>query len=120
MRGTYLTVVLFKALFSYLQTGAYQIPNETEGTFLMQEQADHINERHVFRNERVKTSTFGSQIDLVDLLKNISELTWEQNNEDVSVVHEGWNEYHGHFYLFVFNPFTPGGLQSLNACYSWG
>ena len=78
------------------------LPFETDGTFLTQEQADHINQRHVSKDQNVKASKFDSQIDLVDLLKNISELTWEQNNEDVSVVHEGWNEYHGHFYLFVF------------------
>ena len=73
-------------------------PFETEGTFLTQEQADHINERHVSKNEHLRASKFESQIDLVDLLKAVSELTWEQNN----VVQEGWNEYHGHFYLFVF------------------
>ena len=33
-------------------------PFETEGAFLTQEQADHINERHVFRKEHVKTSIF--------------------------------------------------------------
>ena len=68
----------------------------------MQEQADHINERHVLKHEHVRASKFESQIDLVDLLKTVSELTWEENSEDVSVIHEGWNEYHGHFYLFVF------------------
>ena len=74
---------------------------ETEGTFLTQEQADHINERHVFKNEHLRVSKFESQIDLVELLKAVSELTWE-HHEDVSVLHEGWNEYHGRFYLFVF------------------
>ena len=76
-------------------------PFETEGTFLTQEQADHINERHVSKNEHLRASKFESQIDLVDLLKAVSELTWE-HHEDVSVIHEGWNEYHGRFYLFVF------------------
>ena len=78
-------------------------PFETEGTFLTQEQADHINERHVFKKEHVKASKFGSQIDLVDLLKDISELTWEENNKDVMVVHEGWNEGHGHFICSCLN-----------------
>ena len=77
------------------------LPFETEGTFLTQEQADHINERHVSKDQNVKASKFDSQIDLVDLLQTVSELTWEQ--ESVSVIREGWNEYHGHFYLFVFN-----------------
>ena len=79
------------------------LPFETEGTFLTQEQADHINERHVSKDQNVKASKFDSQIDLVDLLQTVSELTWEQESKDVSVIREGWNEYHGHFYLFVFN-----------------
>ena len=79
------------------------LPFETEGTFLTQEQADHINERHVSKDQNVKASKFDSQIDLVDLLQTVSELTWEQESEDVSVIREGWNEYHRHFYLFVFN-----------------
>ena len=76
-------------------------PFETERTFLTQEQADHINERHVLKNEHLRASKFESQIDLVDLLKAVSELTWE-HHEDVCIIHEGWNEYHGRFYLFVF------------------
>ena len=79
------------------------LPFETDGTFLTQEQADHINERHVSKDQNVKASKFDSQIDLVNLLQTVSELTWEQESEDVSVIREGWNEYHGHFYLFVFN-----------------
>ena len=39
-------------------------PFETEGTFLTQEQADHINERHVLKHEHVRASKFESQIDL--------------------------------------------------------
>ena len=88
-------------------------PFETEGTFLTQEQADHINERHVLKHEHVRASKFESQIDLVDLLKTVSELTWEENSEDVSVIHEGWNEYHGHFYLFVFKLNRQIGVQNI-------
>ena len=54
-------------------------PFETEGTFLTQQQADHINERHVSKNEHLRASKFESQIDLVDLLKTVSELTWEHH-----------------------------------------
>ena len=50
-------------------------PFETEGAFLTQQQADHINERHVFRQEHVRTSLFSSNVNLVDLLKDVSELT---------------------------------------------
>ena len=78
-------------------------PFETEGSFLSQEQADHINERHVSRKEHVKTSKFWLRFNLVDMLKNLSELTWEQDNEDVVLLEHGWNESHGHFYLYVFN-----------------
>lgn len=77
-------------------------PFETEGSSLTQAQADHINERHVFRKEHVKTSTFWLRFNLVDMLKNLSELTWEENSEDVVLLDEGWKESHGHFYLYVF------------------
>ena len=73
------------------------LPFETEGSFLTQEQADHINERHVSRKEHVKTSKFWLQIDLVNLLKDLSELTWEENSEDAVLLREGWKECHGHF-----------------------
>ena len=79
------------------------LPFETEGTFLTQEQADHINERHISKDQNAMTSKFDSQIDLVNLLQTVSELTWEPESKDVSVIHEGWNEYHGHFRLFVFH-----------------
>ena len=36
------------------------------------------------------------------MLKNVSELTWEENSEDAVLLDEGWKECHGHFYLFVF------------------
>ena len=98
-------------------------PFETEGSFLTQEQADHINERHVFKKEHVKTSKFGLQFDLVDMLKNVSELTWEENSEDVVLLHEGRKECHGHFYLFVFKVnkqigVDPGILFSIGILFS--
>ena len=78
-------------------------PFETAGTFLMQAQADHINQRHVFKQDHVKTAIFRLHLDLVELLKNVSELTWEESeNIDVVLLKEGWKEWHGHFYLFVF------------------
>ena len=77
-------------------------PFKTEGTILTQEQADHISERHVSRDEHVRASKFATHFDLVDLWKSVSELTWEEENEDVYIIDEGWNEWHGHFYLFVF------------------
>ena len=78
------------------------LPFETEGTFLTQEQADHINERHVSKHENVRASKFNRKIDIVYLLKTVSELTWEENNEDVCMLQEGWKQNHGHFRLFVF------------------
>ena len=48
---------------------------ETEGAFLTQEQADHINERHVFRKEHVKTSLFSSHLNLVYPTWMIDDLT---------------------------------------------
>ena len=64
-------------------------PFETEGSFLTQAQADHINERHVFRTEHVKTSNFWLQFNLVDMLKNLrnsrgnrTTRTWFFYNKD--------------------------------------
>ena len=73
-------------------------PFETEGSFLMQEQANHINERHVFRTNHLKASKFWLrlQFNWVNMLKNLSELTWEKDNEDV-VLLEGWKDAHGIF-----------------------
>ena len=67
-------------------------PFETESSFLTQAHADHINERHVFRTEHVKTCNFWLQFNLVDMLKNLSELTWEQDNEDVVLLEQGWKD----------------------------
>ena len=36
------------------------------------------------------------------MLKNLSELTWEQDNEDVVLLEQGWKESHGHLYLYMF------------------
>ena len=86
-------------------------PFETEGAFLTQQQADHINERHVFRQEHGKTSLFSSCVNLVDLLKDVSELTWDKDNEDVTLLSEGWKDWHGQFYLFVFQVYKQIGAD---------
>lgn len=36
------------------------------------------------------------------MLKNVSELTLEENSEDAVLLDEGWKECQGHFYLFMF------------------
>ena len=77
-------------------------PFETEGTILTQEQADHINEWHVSRDQHARAAKFTAQIPLVELLKSVSELTWDEENANVYILEEGWKECHGHFYLFVF------------------
>ena len=65
-------------------------PFETAGTFLMQAQADHINQRHVFKQDHVKTAIFRLHLDLVELLKNVSELTWEESENIDVLLEEGW------------------------------
>ena len=77
-------------------------PFETEGSSLTQEQAEacFFNEGHVFRTKHVKTSKFWLRFNLVDMLKNLSELTWEKDSEDVVLLEEQWKE--SHFYLYVF------------------
>ena len=80
------------------------LPFESEGAILTQENADHITKRHVLKAENgERRATFDSQINIVDLLKTVSELTWDENNEDVCIIQEGWKQNHGHFRLFVFN-----------------
>ena len=80
------------------------LPFESEGTILTQENADHINQRHFAKLENgEKRARFDTQIDLPHLLKTVSELTWDKNNEDVSIVNQGWKPWHGHFRLIVFN-----------------
>ena len=63
-----------------------------------------MNERHVFRTKHVKASKFWLRFNLVNMLKNLSELTWEKDSEGVVVLEEGWKQSHGHahFYLYVF------------------
>ena len=43
-------------------------------------------------SEHVKTSNFWLQFNLVDMLKNLSKLTWEQDNEDVVLLEQGWKD----------------------------
>ena len=73
-------------------------PFETESTILTQEQANHINERHVFITKHVRTSKFWLRFTLLELL----ECTGEPDSEGVELLQEGWKEGHGHFYLYVF------------------
>lgn len=35
-------------------------------------------------------------------LANLSTKTWEEENEDVELLEEGWKKGHGHYYLHVF------------------
>ena len=51
-------------------------PFETEDTILTQKQADHINERHVYITEHPRASKFL-------LTFNLSQRTWEEEDEDV-------------------------------------
>ena len=77
-------------------------PFETCDTILTQEQADHINERHVFITEHPRTSKFWLTCNLSSTLADLSAKTWEEENEDVELLEEGWKKGHGHYYLYVF------------------
>ena len=71
-------------------------PFETCNTILTQEQADHINTEHP------RTSKFWLTFDLSSTLADLSTKTWEEENEDVELLEEGWKKGHGHYYLYVF------------------
>lgn len=58
-------------------------PFETEDTILTQEQADHINERYVYITEHPRTSKFLLTFNLLSTLANLSQRTWEEEDEDV-------------------------------------
>ena len=77
-------------------------PFETCDTILTQEQADHINERHVFITEHPRTSKFWLTCNLSSTLADLSAKTWEEENADVELLEEGWKKGHGHYYLYVF------------------
>ena len=72
-------------------------PFETEGTILTQEQANHINERHVFVTKHVRTSKFWLRFNLSDMLKDLSERTWERDSDVVVLLEEGGNKGTGIF-----------------------
>ena len=77
-------------------------PFETCDTILTQEQADHINEQHVFITEHPRTSKFWLTCNLSSTLADLSAKTSEEENEDVELLEEGWKKGHGHYYLYVF------------------
>ena len=58
-------------------------PFETEDTILTQKQADHINERHVYITELPRASKFLLTFNLLSTLANLSQRTWEEEDEDV-------------------------------------
>jgi len=70
-------------------------PLETCDTILTQEQADHINERHVSSETHPRTSKFKLTFNLSATLTYLSAKTWEQDNADIQLLEHGWKEGHG-------------------------
>ena len=77
-------------------------PFETCNTILTQEQADHVNELHVFITKHPRTSKFWLTFNVSSTLADLSMKTWEGDNEDVELLEDGWKKGHGHYYLYVF------------------
>ena len=77
-------------------------PFETEDTILTQVQADHINERHVYITEHPRASKFWLTFNLLSTLADLSQRTWEEEDEDVQLLESGWKEGHRNYYLYVF------------------
>ena len=61
-------------------------PFETEDMILTQVQADHINERHVYITEHPRSSKFWLTFNLLSTLADLSQRTWEEEDEDVQLV----------------------------------
>lgn len=76
-------------------------PVETHNTILTQEQANHLNERHVYITKHPRTSKFWLAFNLASTLAYLSRRTWEPH-EDVQLLESGWNEGNCHYYLYVF------------------
>ena len=74
---------------------------ETHDTILTQEQADHINERHVYITKHPRTSKFWLTFNLSSAFADLSQRPWE-THEDVQLLEDGRKEGHGHYYLYVF------------------
>jgi len=87
-------------MMAHFSTMAF--PFETCDTILTQEQADHINERHVFSETHPRTSKFKLTFNLSTTLAYLATKTWDQGNADIQLIEHGWKEGHGRFYLYVF------------------
>ena len=59
------------------------LPRLKQDTILTQVQADHINERHVYITEHPRASKFLLTFNLLSTLANLSQRTWEEEDEDV-------------------------------------
>lgn len=96
-------------------------PFETEDTILTQEQADHINERHVCITKHPRASKFWLTFNLLSTLADLSQRTWEED-EDVQLLESGWKEGHRNYYLYVFAVHEigrdPHGFSRSCVCYS--
>ena len=77
----------FKKTEIFFSFSTMASPFETCDTILTQEQADHINERHV--HEHPRTSKFWLTFNLSSTLADLSAKTWEEENEDVELLEDG-------------------------------
>ena len=94
-------IKLVENLFLYCKRA---LAFETSDTFLTEEDAKHINERHFSNADSgSRTSTFSQDVDLTELLKNLSAQTWEKETEDMKILEEGFKYGHNHYMIYVFN-----------------
>ena len=77
---------VLKMLKKFFPFSTMATPFETEDMILTQVQADHINERHVYITDYPRSSKFWLTFNLLSTLADLSQRTWEEEDEDVQLV----------------------------------
>ena len=99
---------------------------ETSDMILTKEQAEHINFRHVERNDQC-ASKFIRTFNLTATLALLTRKTWVPEREgDYEIIERGFKHGHGEYYIYVFRMgkvigYDPYGFPSREICiyFSW-
>lgn len=99
---------------------------ETSDMILSNDQAEHINFRHVEINGE-RASKFKSNFNLTATLALLTRKTWVSEEEgNYEIIERGFKHGHGEYYIYVFRlrkviGYDPYGFPSREICiyYSW-
>ena len=98
---------------------------ENSHVMFSNEQAQHINKRHVDLNKEHRASKFLSGFNLASTL---AFLTWKtfKDSANYQIIEEGYKRSHGYFYMYVFKMkkvigICPWGYPTDEICiyFSW-